>query len=279
VRVWLALAVGAAVCATASAGVERHFVETATKGGVRTQFSYDYSQTRFRFSHLHLKIDRAGAALLDSPVRPLHDAYDVQPGSFRAGKSVSVADLDGSGEPEVVLYLYWGGAHCCWYTQVYRYASATNSYSLSTHIWGNPAARSVDLGHDGRPEFVSGDDRFPYEFADFADSSWPVSIWAYRAGTFTNVTRRFPATIRADARRQWGAAFSRHNAGRTKRGVLAAWAADECLLGRCGFAFRRLESLRKGGQLGLKDACCGERSPREYLAHLRRFLKRTGYLR
>jgi hypothetical protein len=277
VRVWLALAVGAAVCATASAGVARHFVETAIRGDVRAQFSYDFSPSRSRFSHPYVRIERAGTALVDSAVRPLHDGYPVQPGSFRAGKSISVADLDGDGEPEVILYLYWGGAHCCWYTQVYRYGSSSNNYALSTHVWGNTSARTADLNHNRRREFVSADDRFSYQFTDFADSAWPVQIWAFDAGAFANVTRRFPASIRADARRQWRLAFSRGADGIRRRGVLAAWTADECLLGNCRQAFAKLDALRRAGELAVRLRCPCDRTARAYVSHLRRFLRRTGY--
>jgi hypothetical protein len=31
-----------------------------------------------------------------------------------------VRDLDGDGEPEVLVDFYWGGVHCCFYTDVYR---------------------------------------------------------------------------------------------------------------------------------------------------------------
>jgi hypothetical protein len=278
VRLWLALAVGAAVCGTASAGAARHFVETASKGSVRAQFSYDYSLSASRFSHQHVRIERAGTVLVDSPVRPLHSGDLVQPGSFRAGKSVSVADLDGDGEPEVALYLYLGGAHCCWYTQVYRYGSASNSYGVSTHVWGNTEAHTADLNHDGKREFVSADDRFSYQFTDFAGSSWPVQIWAFDAGAFSNVTRRFPASIRIDAGRQWRLAFSRGSDAIRRRGALAAWTADECLVGHCTEAFAKLNALRRAGKLAVRLQCACDRTARAYVRHLRRFLRRTGYL-
>jgi len=217
--------------------------------------------------------------LVDSRVQPLSKGYEVDPGFFGSKKSISVADLDADGEPEVALYLYLGGAHCCWYTQVYWYSSVAGRYSLRTHVWGNAAARTADLDHDGTPEFVSGDDRFAYQFTDFADSSWPVQIWAFRLGAFRDVTRRFPAAIRTDARHQWRLASSRGSDWILRRGVLAAWTADECLVGRCQRAFHELEALRRAGKLAGRQACPCDPSARAYLIHLRRFLRRTGYAR
>ena len=279
VRVWLALVAGAAVCATASGSVSRHAVEQAIKGVVQAQFSYDYVPGSFRFWNQRIRIRRAGTILLDSPVRPLSAEDEVDPGFFREKKSVAVDDLDGDGEAEVALYLYLGGAHCCWYTQVYRYGLPTNSYSFSTHVWGNTAAHTADLDHDGKPEFVSADDRFSYQFTDFADSAWPVQIWAFRAGVFSDVTRRFLVAIRTDARRQWRSVSSRGADGVRRRAVLAAWTADECLLGRCTQAFAKVAALRRAGKLAVRLACPCDPSARRYVTHLRRFLRRTGYLR
>jgi hypothetical protein len=278
----LAAAVSALVCATSTAAAPRHVVETASATSTTAQLSYDYHPGAYAFSHPHVTITRAGTTLVDTPVRPLpyHGlTLQVDPAHyFEHAKSVFVRDLDGDGEPEVYLDLYWGGAHCCWYIQVYRYGPS-GRYSLRTHVWGNPQARRADLDHDRLPEFVSGDDRFPYEFTDYADSTWPVQIYRYRAGAFANVTRRFPSAIAADAARQWRTAFAKQNAGRTKRGVLASWAADECALHRCAAAFRRLHRLALRGVLARHYACPCDRTATDYLRHLRGFLRRTGYLR
>ena len=258
-------------------GAWTHVVEIASSGSVEAEFAYDHQGTNL-FRNQHLTIHRAGAVVLDQPVRPVQYGA-VWPANFWShGKSVFVRDLDGDGEPEVFLDLYWGGAHCCEYAQVFTYNAATNAYALTTHIWGDPGVRLADLDHDGLPEFVSGDDRFAYQFTDFGDSSWPVQIWIYLGGGFYEVTQDFPLTIAADARSQWAYAFSRGSTGARKRGVLAAWAADECLLNRCVPAFRRLEALRKSGSFRVRYVCPCD-SPRAYLAHLRRFLQRTGYWR
>jgi hypothetical protein len=278
VRIWLALIAGAVLCSPASASGVRHVVEIASSGPVQARFSYDYAAPA-RFSNERLMIKRARTVVVDQPIRPIRYGAAWPANYWNHRASVVARDLDGDGEPEVFLDLYWGGAHCCWYTQVYWYGSAAGRYALRTQVWGNPAMRTVDLDHDRTPEFVSGDNRFAYRFTDFADSSWPVQIWVFRSGAFGDVTRRFPAAIRKDAQRQWRVAFSRGSDGILKRGVLAAWTADECLLAHCKRAFHELEALRQAGKLAGRKTCPCDPSARAYLVHLRRFLRRTGYVR
>jgi hypothetical protein len=259
-----------AVCATAAAAV-RHVVEKASSGAVEAEFSYDYDKQKFDFSNLHLTIRRSGVVLLDGPVKPLRPETVAWPSG--RGKSIDVRSLDRDPEPEVVLDLYTGGAHCCWYSEVFRYVASTNAYPKLVHMWGNVGYRPADLNHDGLREFVSADDRFAYEFTSFAGSTFPIQIWDYRAEKFVNVTRKFPAAIRRDARRQWRWALPKR-ARRAEVGPLAAWTADECMLRHCRSAFRQLEALRRAHRIGRGwDA-----TPRKFLSHLRRFLRRTGYL-
>jgi hypothetical protein len=262
------------LAAAAAAATIRHVVETAVDGSVRADFTFDYDARDHRFTNPHLTISRSGSVLIDAAV-PAPPDTEVQPARYFAHKkSVAVRDLDGGGEPEVVLDLYSGGAHCCWYTQVYRYAPSTDAYLMATRDWGNAGYRFVDVDHDGLPEFVSGDDRFAYIFTDFASSSFPPRIWNYRDGLFNDVTRRFPARIRRDAHRQWHWALAKPTRA-DNRGFLAAWTADRCLLRHCASAFKRLEVLRRQRRIGGG----WDRSPRRYLMHLRKFLRHTGYLR
>jgi hypothetical protein len=260
-----------AVCATAAAAV-RHVVEKAGSGAVAAEFSYDYDTKQFDFSNLQLTIRRSGVVLVDEPVRPLWPETVAWPGG--RGKSIDVRSLDRDPEPEVVLDLYSGGAHCCWYSEVFRYVASANTYLMGVHSWGNVGYRPADLNHDGLREFVSGDDRFAYAFTSFAGSTFPIQIWDYRAGKFVNVTRKFPAAIRRDARRQWRWALPK-GAHRAEVGSLAAWTADECMLRHCRSAFRQLEAPRRAHRIGRSwDA-----TPRKFLRHLRQFLRATGYLR
>lgn len=255
--------------------------ETAHLGQVTAELTYlldDAAQDfRQRFTHLHLRIRRGDAVLFDADVLPLCPGCAAWPASGGAGdaSSVSVSDLEGDGEPEVLLDLYTGGAHCCVYTTFFRFTNG--AYVRRVHSWGNPGFRLRDLGSDGRLELVTGDDRFNYAFSCYACSAVPVLVQRYEQGRLVSVTRSFPRAIRADAARIWS---SYRRAVRTRAypdGVLPAYLADQYLLGRgkAGWARVRAAVARRDWP-SMVDARWKNRA--RYLGAVRRFLVRTGYI-
>jgi len=204
--------------------------------------------------------------------KPPAGGFNAQPSGYFAGhRSVFVTDVDGDGEPEVVLDLYWGGAHCCWYSQVYRYVAATGHYSPLVHVWGNFGYVFADLDHNGMQELVTRDDRFSYAFGSFADSRWPVRILRYRAGRVTVETPSYPSEIGRDANALWHAAMNpKHKT--SNQGIVAAWAADEAMVGHWAVALKSIDRLSRSGKIH------GELSRVKFEQKLRSFLRRTGYL-
>jgi hypothetical protein len=267
----LAVALGAVLAASAAAAPKPH-AERARSGEVEAVFSYTYDRAKFRFARQRLTIKRLGETRFAARLRrPPRGGFNAQPARyFEHRPSVSITDLDGDGEPEVLLDLYWGGAHCCWYTQIYRYVAGRAGYRTNVHIWGNFGYVLGDLEHDGKQELVTRDDRFSYAFSSFADSRWPVRILSYRQGGLTVVTLAYASEIRRDSTALWHEAMSRKKT-RSNQGVIAAWAADQCMLGRCKAAFRTIDRLSRTGRIH------GERTRVAFEQRLRRFLARTGY--
>ena len=185
-----------------------------------------------------------------------------------------VADIERDGSPDVILSLYSGGAHCCFITQVYRYDRAVSTYALSQRDFGDAGARLRTLG--GTPVFVSADDRFAYTFAPFAFSGLPLQIWSFAGGHFTDVTGRFRGMVGADARR-WYRAFAANSAQGLGLGFIAAWAADEDLLGHRTLVARTLSAQLRAGRLRSSDGI--SKSGAAFVSALQRFLRRTGYAR
>jgi hypothetical protein len=268
----LAVALGAVLVATAAAAPKPH-TERARSGAVEAVFSYSFDAAKFRFTKQRLTIRRSGEVRFAARLRrPPDGGLNAQPaGYFSHRRSVSISDLDGDGEPEVLLDLYWGGAHCCWYTQIYRYVTETARYRPLVHVWGNFSYVLADLDHNGRQELVTRDNRFSYVFASFADSRWPVHIISYRQGRTRVETTAYPGEIRRDATALWHEAMGRRR-GRSNQGIIAAWAADQCMLGRSAAAFRTIDRLSRSGRVH------GELSRVRFEQRLRRFLRRTGYL-
>jgi sugar lactone lactonase YvrE len=234
------------------------------------------------FSDARVRISRGGRLLFAETVPSVDRRYDFR-SVYGDTSSFAVRDLDGDGEPEVMLELNWNGAHCCAWSRVYRYVRSRRTYVPVVHFWGDDAAapRLRDLNRDGKPEFSSRDVRFAYAFEAYAFSAFPIQIWSYRHGRFRDVTRRFPAQIRRDARQLWRLYLHerRKEDGRV-RGLLPAWAADEYLLGRGAAVWPALEQAAREGYLGCAGSCFFEpRDPHAYIRRVRSFLRKTGYLR
>jgi hypothetical protein len=253
--------------------------ESAHLGQVSTELTYLFNEASEGqpFSNLHLRIRRADALLVDAEVQPVCHGCALWPGSGGAAdrSSVAVSDLEGDAEPEVLLDLYTGGAHCCFYTAFFRYANG--EYVRRVHSWGNETYRLRDLGADGRLELVTHDDRFNYAFSCFACSAVPVLVLRYEQGRLVNVTRSFRQVVRADAARIWSFYKSAVRRRSPAEGLLPAYLADQYVLGhgKAGWA-RVRKAVHRRDWPSTVDPRWKNRS--RYLAAVRRFLTRTGYI-
>jgi hypothetical protein len=241
--------------------------------------TFHYRATAHEFRHETLTISRGGRVVYRQPVAAILCGSACAPGFLGAhSASVRVLPLDGGSEPEVVLSLYSGGAHCCSVIQVFSYDAATGSYARSQRNFGDPGAQLQDLSNDGRYEFVSADDRFAYRFTDFAASGLPIQIVAFENGRFADVTRQYPKLVAADAA-TWLTAYKGRAADHwlDSVGVLAAWAADEELLGHAGHVQRYLSAQAKAGHL--HSALLPHKdSGRNFVSDVEMFLADTGYI-
>ena len=227
--------------------------------------------------HVTLRIVRAGNAILRTAVtaKTCGHSCDVLTGAKQP--PIQVIDLDHTGEPNVVISLYTGGAHCCSIAQVFTYGAATRRYTMIQRDFGDPGFLVKDLGHNGQREFVTADDRFAYTFTDYAASGMPLQILALRGTRFTDVTSSYPALVRTDAARYLSVykqlAKSRYQ---DSVGVIAAWAADECTLGKSTTALAYVKAQAKAGHLN-SGFGAGD-SGQKFVTKLERFLRRQGYL-
>ena len=255
----VALLVAAAAAAPALTSTTRFHRVLRTAGSTRAEAVYaDGGVGHAR--QPHVRISRRGRLLLAERV----------PGPGRHGTAFRIGpvwgdwfvvrDLDGDGEPEVSVDVWWYGMDCCVWSRVYRFDG--RRYAATMHWWGvlDAKPRMRDLDRDGRPELLSVDDRFG-ALGPHVLVFYPVQIWAYDRGTFRDVTRRFPEMIARHAARLWHDHI-RYRGTRVDPYVLAAWAADESMLGR--------------GHAGDRELARAVRSP-TYLASLRAFLQRNGY--
>jgi subtilisin-like proprotein convertase family protein len=248
-------------------------VRRTRRGRVTAELSFRESAGVYR--EPHLRILRAGRVAYSRRLRRLGCGGCP---TWRPIGPPIVRNLDGAPEPEVVLDVYSGGAHCCTYSLIHRYLPERGRYVRLLHWWGNPGYRLADLDGDGRVEFRTTDDRFAYAFAAYVASLKPIRIWRYDHGRMRDVTRSFRGLIERDARSLW-AVYLRARRAETRevRGILAAWLADMLMLGRGGEGWRRVELAYRRGDVGRGATMFGYPAGRRYLAALRNFLRRTGY--
>jgi hypothetical protein len=251
--------------------------QTAQSGDVTATFTFTGSYPNF--SGLDLSIAQGSAVFYDQRVVSSVCGKFCAPGSPSAKESsVHVLDLEHNGQPDVVLDLYSGGAHCCWIEQVFSFDPGTMTYVMTQRNFGDPGEEIVDLGHNGRYEFLTGDDTFAYEFTDFAASGLPIQILTFSGRHFVNVTRHYRKLIDRDAAR-WMKAFN----GMAKQhypdsvGLVAAWAADEELLGHDKLVRRFLAQQAKLGHLN-SALSPQEPSGARFVTKLLRFLRTHGYV-
>lgn len=269
----LAILSATAIC-LAAAPAALAATQTASSGNVSATFTFQGKVPNFH--GLHLTISRSGTVVYNQPVVAKFCAKLCWPGPIVGGhSSVQVVDLEGTGDPDVVLNLYSGGAHCCTVVQIFSFDAATTSYVKTERTFGDPDAKIVDLGHNGHFEFLTADDSFAYEFTDFAASGLPIEILTYAGGQFTDVTSSYPKLVAKDAAlwlRAFKAQAKQHYPDSV--GVIAAWAADEDRLGHTKLVNRYLHQQAVAGHLNASFAPGGTK----FVAKLQKFLRRRGYV-
>ena len=166
-------------------------------------------------------------------------------------KHVGLRDLNGDGEPEAIVDLFTGGSSCCVFVYAYGFDAAANVYRRARlDTGGGFVVRDYD--DDGVIELVGDDFRFRGLFTCGACGSRPIRIWHYGLRRFEVVTPSFPAQIRTHARRMkriYERVRHRKDAPVFVKGALAPYAADLCLLDRCGAGFRLVRLAIRRGEL------------------------------
>jgi hypothetical protein len=225
---------------------------TATLTGIGAASEHTLSAA----SGVRLTIVRGGAVAFNRPLNPCRFRCDPSDPSDPSGARVAtlrVADLDGDGEVEVLVDRSDGFSPCCSLeTAILRRDPAGGAYGELDRHWGE-SYRIADLDGDRRAELVTGDLRFYQRFAPrLVGFQLPVKILALRGPVLVDVTRTHPAPIHHHARRlsrmldeTEAIADGRRAGNRTLaraalRPQLAAYAADERLLGRRAVGDRRV---------------------------------------
>jgi hypothetical protein len=243
--------------------------KTVTNGAVSATLSWKGSPDIVA-QGAHITISRNGAAVTDEALKKACKLCEYL---GTPNRSLHIRDLNGDGEPEVFVDTYTGGAHCCSSIVVYRFDGTT--YKHLVNYWGNGFYRLKDLDADGKPEFVTDDDRFAYEFSAYAFSYRPLMILDFGSSGFTDVTKAFPKRVLAEIR-SIDKLLPDARMGGDPRGLIAARAADMATVGQSAAKIGAYldREIRRG------DAQGDKLWPRDkkFKTAVLKFLRKTGYL-
>jgi hypothetical protein len=247
---------------------------TASGGSVQATLSWE--QADLGVKNPRLVVVRAGATLYDGS--PVGDPDICSVGCIFAGTGadapLKVVDLDGDGEPEVVVDAFTGGAHCCVLTEILHFTGA--AYTRLETDWGSLGNNLKDLDGDGRPEFSGYDFAFEDAFSSHAASFEPPLVLKYdptsKSG-FRDVTRSFPALARKNAKDALHTLRTARRQHVETLGIVAAYVADLYLQGRGRDVRPYLRRARKRGDLRTIAGV----APRSFEAKLLKFLHKNGY--
>jgi hypothetical protein len=185
-----------------------------------------------------------------------------------------IIDLDGDKEPEILLDIFSGGAHCCSYSTIYKYDPLQDIYTTFIHNWRDTGYRLSDLNGNGSLEFVSRDMRFAYHFSSFAASRFPSRIWEFRQGKLLDVTKSFPQPVKEQADELWyeytlryGGLIGWQGGVNTRNAIalLAAYMANQYLLNQEQNGWHQVQE-----SLQISDFSFG-------FSWIQNFLRSTGY--
>jgi len=196
------------------------------------------------------------------------------PGSSYPQSALCLGWLGSKFEPTVVVPVFTGGAHCC---TLLNFFGGSAGIVLGAVNLGNPAATIAGVGN--KAVLITGDNAFAYAFTDYAGSGMPIRVMQASPNTesIVTVTRSWPSLVALDAK-FWFSEYEqsvKQPPPHDLRGVLAAWAADECELGKCASAFAFLNHV-KPTYLAFSDTRI---PPSAYIRQLHHFLASHGYIR
>jgi hypothetical protein len=224
-----------AVFVGGAAGAAPSSVHTATAslGTWQARLTYTLAGSGYarHVTRLRLRVAHAGALVREGSVPLPKDCREYPCAASPAGGDklpFELSDLDVASGPVAIISFWTGGAHCC---SVVRLVSLGDNGTIDRNF-GDPGAVPTTLG--GHRVLRSADDRFAYLFTSYVASGLPVQIWRFTGQALVDVTRDYPAEVRADAAGWWQLYREQRRLkaiGET-RGVFAAWAADVCLLGQ-----------------------------------------------
>lgn len=201
--------------------------------------------------------------------------------------ALCVIALQRERHPAVMIEGFSGGAHCCEEPVIYLFNGREDRYvkavDMSPLNFKDPHAFDYNAGFTpvvagSRVLLRTGDDVFAYAFDCYACSAIPIVLDSVGPDGLSDVTLQHPSLVAANAATIWKSAQSSTTEfGAGAFGILPAWVADECALGRGATAWAVIERLQRQGKLSNALYAQETYNHGSYVASLKAFLLRNDY--
>jgi hypothetical protein len=249
-KILLALAATAALitAATAQAAGVNAGSETVSRGPVTATLTWEQGDTNPQ--NTTLTIARGGATAFQQRIDRVCGAGCERLPADADG--FQLTDLDGDGEPEVVV-LDTNDGVCCETMGVFDFRPGAGTYGQLARDWAVPVDVE-DIDGDGTTEIAGEDSRFTHLVPHHDGWYLPPQIFSYeRPGgvpQLTDRTRDFPQKVRDDAKLAKLLITAVDRGDKDAGNFVAAYVADEFLLDHGQVGLREFDRAARSGILG-----------------------------
>lgn len=111
--------------------------------------------------------------------------------------TVLFVDVDNTGNNNIFISQYSGGAHCCF--QLIGGVITNSSYTPTDTLYlGDVYFEFADLDNNGKYEIKTAFDGLAYAFTNFAETRFPTIVYVWQDNKFVDVTKDYPSLVNAD---------------------------------------------------------------------------------
>jgi hypothetical protein len=110
---------------------------------------------------------------------------------------VVIIDLNNTGDKNIFISQYTGGAHCCF--QLLGGELGNGKYiPTDTLFLGDVYFQFEDLDYNNKYEIKTAFDGISYAFTNFAETRFPTMVYKWENNKFVDVTKDYPTLVNLD---------------------------------------------------------------------------------
>lgn len=111
--------------------------------------------------------------------------------------TVMYFDINNTGQKNIFISEYSGGAHCCFYLLA-GVISDDKIKIYDTLYIGNVLFEFKDLNNDGKFELQTNFDGIAYAFTNYAETRFPLLIYSWNGYKFEDITSKYPDLVKKE---------------------------------------------------------------------------------